>query len=139
MFSFAALISGAFSLGGRAAPYIDPAAINAVRFALAVLVMAIFVNQTASWKRDHASAPWRYLVMGFLLSLYFVLMFRSLQITDPVSTGAVFTLTPLMSAGFGSWWGSASGMMPLISAIATMGRNRRNKRKKVKKRPKVPM
>ena len=101
MFSFAALISGAFSLGGRAAPYIDPAAINAVRFALAVLVMAIFVNQTASWKRDHARAPWRYLVMGFLLSLYFVLMFRALQITDPVSTGAVFTLTPLMSAGFG--------------------------------------
>ena len=101
MLSFAALISGAFSLGGRAAPFIDPAAINAVRFALAVLVMAIFVHCTAVWRREHVAAPWRYLVMGGLLGVYFVLMFRALQITDPVSTGAVFTLTPLMSAGFG--------------------------------------
>ena len=101
MLAFATLISGSFSLGGLAAPHIDPAAINAVRFALAVIVMAVFVARTAGWDRRHLEAPWRYLVMGGLLGTYFVLMFRALQVTDPVSTGAVFTLTPLMSAGFG--------------------------------------
>ena len=35
------------------------------------------------------------------MAAYFVLMFEALAITDPVSTGAVFTLTPLMSAIFG--------------------------------------
>jgi drug/metabolite transporter (DMT)-like permease len=101
MLSFAALISGSFSLGGQAARYIDPSAINAVRFIIAVLIMAVFVHRTAGWRRAHVAAPWRYLVMGGLLGAYFVLMFYALQITDPVSTGAVFTLTPLMAAGFG--------------------------------------
>ncbi len=101
MLSFAALISGSFSLGGQSARYIDPSAINAVRFILAVLIMAVFVHRTAGWKRSHVAAPWRYAVMGGLLGAYFVLMFYALRITDPVSTGAVFTLTPLMAAGFG--------------------------------------
>jgi drug/metabolite transporter (DMT)-like permease len=101
MLSFAALISGAFSLGGLSAPHIDPSAINAVRFAIAVLIMALFVHRTVGWHRNHVKAPWRYLIMGGLLGIYFVLMFYALRITDPVSTAAVFTLTPLMSAGFG--------------------------------------
>ncbi len=101
MLAFAALISGSFSLGGLAAPYIDPVAITAVRFLLAMLVMAVVVGRLAGWQRKHIEAPWRYLVMGGLLGIYFVLMFRALQVTDPVSTGAVFTLMPLMSAGFG--------------------------------------
>jgi drug/metabolite transporter (DMT)-like permease len=101
MLTFATLISGSFSLGGLAAPFIDPAAINVVRFAIAVLVMAVFVSIRIGWRRKHLEAPWRYLIMGGLLGVYFVLMFRALQVTDPVSTGAVFTLMPLMSAGFG--------------------------------------
>lgn len=46
-------------------------------------------------------APWRFAVLGGLMALYFVTMFMALQISQPVSTGAVFTLIPLMSAGFG--------------------------------------
>jgi len=101
MLLFASLISVSFSLGGLAAPHIDPAAINAVRFCLAVLVMGVFATLNVRLERRHLAAPWRYVLMGGLLGLYFVLMFRALQLSDPVSTGAVFTLTPLMSAGFG--------------------------------------
>lgn len=35
------------------------------------------------------------------MGVYFVTMFEALQIASPVSTGAVFTLMPLISAGFG--------------------------------------
>lgn len=101
MFSFAVLISGSFVLGGQAAPHIDPEAITAVRFLLAALVLGLFVWRTGNWRPGVLSAPWRYLILGALQATYFVLMFRALQITDPVSTGAVFTLTPLMAAGFG--------------------------------------
>lgn len=46
-------------------------------------------------------APWRYLVLGGLLAAYFVLMFEGLKTAAPVSAAAVFTLTPVMAAGFG--------------------------------------
>lgn len=46
-------------------------------------------------------APWRYLVLGGLLGSYFVLMFEGLKTAAPVSAAAVFTLTPVMAAGFG--------------------------------------
>src|SRR5690606_14294826 len=37
-------------------------------------------------------------VLAALYAGYFVLMFEALKTADPVSTGAVFTLTPLMTA-----------------------------------------
>jgi drug/metabolite transporter (DMT)-like permease len=39
--------------------------------------------------------------MGGIFAVYFFLMFVALRLTDPISTAAVFTLTPLMSAVFG--------------------------------------
>jgi drug/metabolite transporter (DMT)-like permease len=47
------------------------------------------------------TAPWRYLVLGALLACYFVLMFIGLQTAAAVPIAAIFTLTPLMAAGFG--------------------------------------
>ena len=41
------------------------------------------------------------MLLGALMGGYFVLMFVALQTASPVSTAAVFTLIPLMSAGFG--------------------------------------
>ena len=99
MLLFAAAISVSFSLGDLAAPYIAPAALTAARFCLAAIVMGALAAR--SLRAVHFRAPWRYLLLGGLLGTYFILMFEALRITDPVSTGAVFTLTPLMSAGFG--------------------------------------
>ena len=99
MLGFAAAISGSFSLGKLAAPHLDPAALNAVRFVLAGCLMAPFAVPRI--RRVHLSAPWRYPVLGGVFACYFFLMFVALRLTDPVSTAAVFTLTPLMSAVFG--------------------------------------
>lgn len=99
MLLFAVLISVSFTLGDLAVPHIAPTPLTVARFALAVVVMGILAAPQMSLR--HFRAPWRYPVLGGLMAAYFILMFEALELTDPVSTGAVFTLTPIMSALFG--------------------------------------
>ncbi len=101
MLAFSALVAGAFSLGSLAAPFVDPGALSAVRFLLAGAFVGIAAHLTIGLPRSAWVAPWRYLVLGGLLAAYFVLMFEGLKTAPPVSAAAVFTLTPLMAAGFG--------------------------------------
>jgi len=101
MLLFAALIAGSFSIGHLAAPHIQSAALNAVRFVLATIIMAVlFILLFRRFPRPPQSL-WRFIILGGLMATYFILMFVALRISDPVATGAVFTLIPLMSAGFG--------------------------------------
>ncbi|MFK7945412.1 MAG: DMT family transporter [Paracoccaceae bacterium] len=99
MFLFAALISVSFSLGDLAAPHIEPAALTAARFALAAVIIGALAAPHMQWA--HFRAAWRYMFVGGLLALYFITMFEALRLTDPVSTAAIFTLTPIMAACFG--------------------------------------
>lgn len=103
MLGFSALVAGSFSFGGRIANEIDPMALTALRFLLASIVVGIIAFATGQLTRKVIVAPWRYLVLGGLFGAYFVLMFEGLKTAHPVSTAAVFTLTPVMAAGFG-WW-----------------------------------
>ena len=102
MLAFSALVAGSFSLGSMASVHIDPAAFNAVRFVIgAVVVAGMVVRLTpGGFQRLHFRAPWRYLLLGGLFGAYFVLMFEGLKTAPPVSAAAVFTLTPIMTAGF---------------------------------------
>lgn len=101
MLVFAFLIAGSFSIGHLAAPHIAPAALNAIRFVFACVILgtAIFVRSKHLAKLP--GSPWRLLILGALMATYFILMFTALKITNPVSTAAVFTLIPFMSAVFG--------------------------------------
>jgi drug/metabolite transporter (DMT)-like permease len=101
MLLFSALVAGSFALGARAASRIDPAALNAVRFFLASLIIGTLVALGPGVKRRDLAAPWRYLVLGGLFAIYFVTMFEGLKTAAPVSASAVFTLTPVLSAAFG--------------------------------------
>ncbi|WP_299637201.1 DMT family transporter [uncultured Ruegeria sp.] len=98
MLTFSALVAGSFSLGSMIANEIAPAALNAVRFAIAAAVIGLAALATTGLPRSAAQAPWRYLVLGGLFATYFVLMFYGLQTAPPVSAAAVFTLTPVVSA-----------------------------------------
>ncbi len=99
------LIAASFSFGALAAPFIDAGALSASRFVLASIVMALiaFFSRVplTEGKKILPQKPYRFLVLGALMGVYFVTMFEALQIASPVSTGAVFTLMPLISAGFG--------------------------------------
>jgi len=101
MLCFSALVAGSFSLGSLIANDIAPAALNAVRFLLAASIMGGLAFAGGGIPRAALRAPWRYLLLGGVFSAYFVLMFEALKTAAPVSTAAVFTLTPVLSAGFG--------------------------------------
>lgn len=120
MLCFSALVAGSFSLGSLAANEIAPAALNAARFVLAACVIGGAVLATGGMTRAALSAPWRYVVLGGLFSVYFVLMFEGLKTAPPVSAAAVFTLTPLMSGVFG-WLLLRQITTPRMAAALAIG------------------
>ena len=123
MLAFSALVAGSFSLGALAAPFVDPGALSALRFLLAGVLVGAVALMTTGLPRQAWVAPWRYLVLGGLLAAYFVLMFEGLKTARPVSAAAVFTLTPVMAAGFG-WLllrQKVTGRMALALVIGAAG------------------
>ena len=108
---FALLASGSFSLGARAAPYIDPSALIGLRFIVATGVLlgvlvgtgvlrGVSPGESLVRLRALAIAPWRFLLLGTFFGVYFILMFEALRVAPPAPLGAVFTLTPFLSAIF---------------------------------------
>jgi len=128
MLVFSASVAGSFSLGAMVANDIAPAALNAVRFLITVVVlaslaMAVSGQGRRGYRRADFRAPWRYFLLGATFAGYFVLMFEALKTASPVSAGAVFTLTPLMTAGF-AWLllrQVLNGWMALALAIGAAG------------------
>ncbi|WP_425445402.1 DMT family transporter [Tropicimonas sediminicola] len=120
MLLFSALVAGSFSLGALAADEISPTALNAARFAIAAALIAVAALATTGLPRSAFRAPWRYLVLGGLFSIYFVTMFEGLKTAPPVSSAAVFTLTPLIAAGFG-WMLERQRMTGRIALALAIG------------------
>ena len=101
MLLFSALVAGSFSLGGMVAGEISPSALNAVRFAIAASVIGTAMMLTGGATKGSFKAPWRYVILGGLFGIYFVLMFEGLKTAPAVSAAAVFTLTPILTAFIG--------------------------------------
>ena len=101
MLLFSALVAGSFSLGHMIANEITPAALTALRFVIAAMILGVLVWRTCGVSRDDLVALWRYLLLGGLMGAYFILMFEGLKTASAVSVSAVFTLTPVLSAVFG--------------------------------------
>lgn len=120
MLSFSALVAGSFSLGGMVANDIAPVAFNALRFWLAAALVGLLAWHHGSLRRAAFVAPWRYLLLGAVFGLYFVLMFEGLKTAPPVSAAAVFTLVPLMSAGV-AWVLLRQVMTPRMALALTIG------------------
>lgn len=100
MLAFSAMVAGSFSLGAMMANDIDPVVFNAARFWLAAVFVGILAQLRGGFGAGSFAAPWRYAVLGGFFGIYFVLMFEGLKTAPPVSAAAVFTLVPLMAAGF---------------------------------------
>ena len=98
MLGFSVLVAGSFSFGSIIANDISPIALTAVRFILAGIVIGIIAISTGSVTQAALKSPWRYLVLGGIFSVYFVLMFEGLKTATPISTVAIFTLIPAVSA-----------------------------------------
>lgn len=100
MLLFALLIAGSFSFGGLAARYMEAEPLTLWRYILTIIVMAALAfgafKAPAVWPKE----IWRFLLLGGLIAIYMLTMFTALEFTSPIATGAVFTLMPLLSAGF---------------------------------------
>ncbi|WP_174270221.1 DMT family transporter [Roseobacter litoralis] len=120
MLLFSALVAGSFSLGGQIANEVAPAALNALRFWLAAGVIGLAALATTGMPRHAFVASWRYAVLGGLFGTYFVLMFEGLKTAPPVSAAAVFTLTPVIAAGFG-WLLLRQIVTPRIAVALIIG------------------
>ena len=97
---FSLLVAGTYSLGSLAAPYLDAALLMAMRFGFAGILMGAIVAARYPKQLREIKAPWRYLLLGTVFAVYFVALFEALKVTSAVSTGAMFTLTPFVTAGF---------------------------------------
>jgi drug/metabolite transporter (DMT)-like permease len=120
MLLFSALVAGSFSLGALMANLISPTAFTALRFLLAGVIIGSLVFATTGLTRQALAAPWRYAVLGTIFASYFILMFEGLKTAPAVSAAAVFTLTPVLSAGFG-WLLLRQVTTPRIAAALVIG------------------
>ncbi|MFC0279196.1 DMT family transporter [Falsigemmobacter intermedius] len=123
MLGFSALVAGSFTLGARVANLVDPAALTLLRFVLALVVTSLVLVVMRTDVRGALQGGWRWLLPGAIYAGYFVLMFEGLKTATPLSSAAVFTLSPILSAGFG-WWLLRQGMtrrMAFALAIGAFG------------------
>ncbi len=98
---YAFLISTSFPLGRLVAAETDPVVVTFLRFALgAVAFGAVLAFQGGGFGRPKPRALLRYGILAIPLATFFVAMFEALRWTDPLSAGAIFTLLPLISAGY---------------------------------------
>ncbi|MDR6757575.1 drug/metabolite transporter (DMT)-like permease [Mycoplana sp. BE70] len=100
MLLFSVLIAGSFSFGRLATQHMDAGPLMLWRYLLTMLVMAVLAFGIFRAPFALPRETWRFLVLGGLIAFYMLTMFIALEFTDPISTGAVFTLMPLLSAGF---------------------------------------
>ncbi|MBO3761238.1 DMT family transporter [Ciceribacter sp. L1K22] len=100
MLLFAALIAGSFSFGGIAAQSMEAGPLTLWRYLLTVVVMGVMAFGIFKAPLVLPKQPWRFAILGGLIAFYMLTMFTALEFTSPVQTGAVFTLMPLLSAGF---------------------------------------
>ena len=123
MLAFSACVAGSFSLGGLVANEIAPDVMTALRLWLAAAVLGGVALGTTGLPRAAVTGLWRFGLLGFLYGLYFVLMFEGLKTATPVSAAAVFTVSPLLAAGFG-WLllrQKLTGRMAVALAIGAAG------------------
>lgn len=100
MLLFAVLISGSYSVGAIATRYMDPAPLQVLRYGTTVLLMLVLCFGVLRMPLKFPARPGRFLVLGLLMGTYMLTLFTALQFTSPVATGAIFTIMPLLAAGF---------------------------------------
>ena len=100
MLTFSLFVSVSFTLGSLVANQIEPLAITASRFLLATILIFVFFIVSSKSSMSDLKNPKRFLLLGGMISIYFVTMFEGLKTADPISMSVVFTFTPIMAGIF---------------------------------------
>ena len=99
MLLFSLLVSGSFVLGSIIANLISPDLVTFLRFLIAFIAIAILILYQSKFRFLKYLSIGRSLILGALISIYFITMFEGLKTASSTSMAVVFTLTPLL-AGF---------------------------------------
>ena len=99
MLMFSLLVSGSFVLGSIIANLISPDLVTFLRFLIAFIAIAILIFYQSKFCFLKYLSIGRSLILGALISIYFITMFEGLKTASSTSMAVVFTLTPLL-AGF---------------------------------------
>ena len=100
MLTFSLLVSVSFTLGSIVANDIDPVVITSVRFVIAAMFILVIFVVSRNTSLSDLKNPQRFLILGGMISIYFVTMFEGLKTAEPISMSVVFTFTPLMAGVF---------------------------------------
>jgi drug/metabolite transporter (DMT)-like permease len=121
MLAFSILVSVSFTFGSVVASDIDPGVLTLLRFAVATLVLGSVALLSGTRLQGGLSHLWRWGVIGGLFAAYFITMFEALRLTTPLATAAVFTLTPLIAAGFGRALLGTKTSLPTLGTLLLGG------------------
>ena len=99
MLMFSLLVSGSFVLGSIIANLISPDLVTFLRFLIAFIAIAVLILYQSKFRFLKYLSIGRSLILGALISIYFITMFEGLKTASSTSMAVVFTLTPLL-AGF---------------------------------------
>ena len=91
------LVGGSFIVSQKLTGTIDPISITLMRFILASLILAPFILSIKKYRIKIFSTFKRTMLMSFFYSGYFIGMFKALELTTALNTGAIYTLIPLLT------------------------------------------
>ena len=100
MLLYAFLVSTSFPVVAAITHGLEPEVMTFLRFCFATLVLGSILGLRGELSLPGPGALLRYAAISLAIVLFFISMFEALRWTDPLSTGALFTLVPLMAAGF---------------------------------------
>lgn len=92
------LVAGSFIASEKLAGIVNPFYLTLFRFLGASLILLPVVFSKTRWRRKILPTMPRALVISLFYSVFFITLFESLKTTTPLSTGALFTLVPLITA-----------------------------------------
>ena len=92
------LVAGSFLASEKLAGMINPISLTLMRFTGASLALLPVVLSKRKWRAGILPALPRAMVISLFYALFFILFFESLKTTTSLNTGALFTLTPLVTA-----------------------------------------
>ncbi|MEE8172694.1 MAG: DMT family transporter [Alphaproteobacteria bacterium] len=94
------MVSTSFPVGKEIAHALEPGVLMLLRFALAALLMGVYVYFRHGLAWPGWGAIWRYAVIALTVVIFFWCMFEALRYTSALNTSALFTTVPVLSAIF---------------------------------------
>ena len=94
------LVALSFISSAKLARIVNPISLTFLRFIIASSVLVPIIVIQNNWVKELHKVAWQGGLIGLLYAVYFISFFTSLESTTTLHTGTLYTLVPLLTAGF---------------------------------------